>query len=491
MVSASPAGGVILAGLYRLRVWPAESELSGRRTPPSLDPGGWARIDYRVCPVGTVFEGDTVPATCVVGLQWGDEAKGKIVDLLTADHDIVVRYQGGANAGHTVVFGGEKYKLSLIPSGIFHPGVRCVVTGGVVLNPASLLGEIENLESRGIEVAGKLMLSDRAHVIFPWHMEEDRLLDTCTGGESIGTTMRGIGPCYRDKVGRSLALRLGDLYRPEFPQRVQQIVEVKQRMLSCQSEGASQLKLDAKEVCQSYSDYALRLKPFVADTTAFLLSAAESGQRILFEGAQGALLDVDHGTFPYVTSSNSSGVGVSGGSGVPGRYVTNVIGVMKAYTTRVGGGPFPTEQDNAVGQHIRDRGNEYGTVTRRPRRCGWFDAVATRYSARLSGVDSLAIMLLDVLSELAEIQVCTAYEIDGRRTNDFPSHVDDLRRAVPVYETVPGWQQEISELRQFSDLPKAARDYLDCLSRLIGRSVGIVSVGADRQQTILVPGAAP
>jgi len=438
-----------------------------------------------------VFEDVTVPATCVVGLQWGDEAKGKIVDLLTARHEIVVRYQGGANAGHTVVMNGEKYKLSLIPSGIFHPNVRCVVTGGVVLNPASLLGEIENLEARGVEVTGKLMLSDRAHVILPWHMEEDRLLDACpAGGESIGTTMRGIGPCYRDKVGRSMAVRLGDMYRGDFRHRIEQIATAKTRMLSCLGEKPSELKFDAAQIYEQYSDYARRMEPYVGDTTAFLLTAAEADRRILFEGAQGALLDVDHGTFPYVTSSNSSGVGVAGGSGVPGRYVSKVVGVMKAYTTRVGGGPFPTEQDNAIGQHIRDRGNEYGTVTRRPRRCGWFDAVATRYSARLSGVDTLAVMLLDVLADMPEIRVCTAYEIDGQRTTDFPSHVDDLRRVVPVFETVPGWCQEISDVRRMADLPKGARAYLDRLSGLIGRPVEVVSVGPDREQTILAEGCA-
>jgi adenylosuccinate synthase len=452
---------------------------------------GGSRVVPRAESIYFAFEDVTVPATCVVGLQWGDEAKGKIVDLLTARHEIVVRYQGGANAGHTVVMNGEKYKLSLIPSGIFRPNVRCVVTGGVVLNPASLLGEIENLEARGIEVAGKLMLSDRAHVILPWHMEEDRLLDACpTGGESIGTTMRGIGPCYRDKVGRSMAVRLGDLYRSDFRQRIEQIAAAKTRMLSCLGEKPSELTFDAAQIYEQYADYARRMKPYVGDTTAFLLTAAEADRRILFEGAQGALLDVDHGTFPYVTSSNSSGVGVSGGSGVPGRYVSKVVGVMKAYTTRVGGGPFPTEQDNATGQHIRDRGNEYGTVTRRPRRCGWFDAVATRYSARLSGVDTLAVMLLDVLADMPEIQVCTAYEIDGQRTTDFPSHVDDLRRAVPVYETVPGWCQEISDVRRMADLPKGARAYLDRLSTLIGRPVEVVSVGADREQTILAEGSA-
>lgn len=417
-----------------------------------------------------------MPATCVIGLQWGDEAKGKIVDLLTEEHEIVVRYQGGANAGHTVVADGQTYKLSLVPSGIFRSHVQCVVAAGVVLNPAGILDEIDSLTARGVTVGSNLMLSDRAHVIFPWHFVEDGLLDKCTGGEAIGTTLRGIGPCYRDKVGRAFAVRLGDMYREGFSTRIEQIAQAKSQMLG--------EKLDAGQIDRSYRAYAERLKPYVADTTAYLLDAVDANKRILFEGAQGALLDVDHGTFPFVTSSNSSGVGVPSGSGVPGRYVDKVVGVVKAYTTRVGGGPFPTEQDNATGQHIRDRGNEYGTVTRRPRRCGWFDAVAARYTARLSGVDVLAVMLLDVLSELPELQVCVAYELDGRRTTDFPSHVDDLRRVVPIYESLPGWQHEISNARRMSDLPDKARRYLDRIRSLVGRPVEIVSVGPDREQTI-------
>jgi adenylosuccinate synthase len=417
----------------------------------------------------------------VIGLQWGDEAKGKIVDLLTEQHDIVVRYQGGANAGHTVVRDGEKYKLSLVPSGIFQPNVQCVIASGVVLNPASLLGEIDGLVGRGVKVETNLMLSDRAHVIFPWHFEEDRVLDKqCTSGEAIGTTMRGIGPCYRDKVGRSLAIRLGDMYRPNFRSRVEMITDVKNAAL--QNLGAE--PLDSQKIFDEYHAYAERLRPHVADTTAFLLDAIEANKRILFEGAQGALLDIDHGTFPFVTSSNSSGVGVSAGSGVPGRHITKVIGIIKAYTTRVGGGPFPTEQDNETGDHIRHRGNEYGTVTKRPRRCGWFDAVAARYTARLSGVDVLSVMLLDVLSELPELKICTAYELDGRRITDFPSHVDDLRRVVPVYETLPGWQKEITDVRHIADLPLNARKYLDRVSALLGRPVEMVSVGPDRRQTM-------
>lgn len=423
--------------------------------------------------------------TCVIGLQWGDEAKGKLVDLLTEQHDIVVRYQGGSNAGHTVVTGGQTYKLSLIPSGILASGVQCVVTGGVVLNPASILQEIDGLNGRGIPVAKNLMISDRAHVIFPWHIVEDRALDkSCSSGENIGTTMRGIGPCYSDKVGRSLAVRLGDMYRSDFRQRIEHIVAAKNLSLASLNGQPLDPPLDPAAIYTEYTGYAERLKPFVADTTAYLLDAVEANKRILFEGAQGALLDIDHGTFPFVTSSNSSGVGVSSGSGVPGRWINRVIGVVKAYSTRVGGGPFPTEQDNEVGQHIRDRGNEYGTVTRRPRRCGWFDAVAVRYTARLSGVDSLAVMLLDVLSELDEIKICTAYEIDGRRVTQFPSHADDLRRAVPVLESMPGWKKEITGIRRMEDLPQQARDYLARLSQLIGRPVEVVSIGPDRAQTI-------
>jgi adenylosuccinate synthase len=425
-----------------------------------------------------------VPGTCVIGLQWGDEAKGKLVDLLTEQHEIVVRYQGGANAGHTVVIGPETYKLSLIPSGILTPGVQCVVTGGVVINPATLLDEIDGLVARDVPVADNLMISDRSHVIFPWHMAEDRVLDESTAdGENIGTTQRGIGPCYQDKVGRSYALRLGDLFRSTLRDRIEHIATVKQKLLMALD---SQLAgtLDTDQIYQEYLGYAERLRPYVRDTNRYLLDAADHKKTILFEGAQGSLLDVDHGTFPFVTSSNSSGVGVSSGSGVPGSFMQRVVGVVKAYITRVGGGPFPSEQDNAVGQHLRDRGNEYGTVTGRPRRCGWFDAVAANYTARLSGVNELAVMLLDVLSELEEIKICTAYEIEGQRTRDFPSHVDDLRRAKPIFETLPGWQTDIQNVRRLENLPQQARNYLDFISQFTRRRITFVSVGPERNQTI-------
>ncbi|MAT72229.1 MAG: adenylosuccinate synthase [Planctomycetaceae bacterium] len=426
-----------------------------------------------------------MPGTCVIGLQWGDEAKGKIVDLLTARHDVVVRYQGGANAGHTVVHGGQTYKLSLLPSGVLTPGVTCVIAGGVVFNPAKAIEELDELLGRGVEDCDNLKLSDRVHVIFPWHFAEDRALDHSAGStETIGTTGRGIGPCYRDKVGRTYAMRLGDLYRPGAKEKIEQITAAKNKLLATLHDGDDFEPLDAAAIYEQYKAFADRLEPYVCDTTEYLLTAAEAGRNILFEGAQGALLDVDHGTYPYVTSSNSSGVGVSNGSGLPAKYVNHVIGIVKAYSTRVGGGPFPTEQDNDIGQKIRDAGNEYGTVTKRPRRCGWLDAVAIRYTSRLSGVDSICVMLLDVLSGFDELKICTEYEIDGQRTNVFPSHVDDLRKAKPVYETVPGWSEDVTGARTLDDLPAAARAYLDRIAELVGVPVEMVSVGPDRDATI-------
>jgi adenylosuccinate synthase len=425
-----------------------------------------------------------VSATAVIGLQWGDEAKGKIVDLLTDQHDVVVRYQGGNNAGHTVVCNGETYKLSLLPVGCLRPHVVSVIAPGVVLNPQSLLGEIDQLRSRNVPVGENLLISDRAHVIFPYHIAEETVLEESQGINAIGTTRRGIGTCYRDKAGRTHAIRVGDLYRNgAFRSRLADIVSQKNTILRALSPAFQ--PLDAAQIADEYLGYAARLEPHVADTTAILHRAIAAGKRLLFEGAQGSLLDLDHGTFPFVTSSSSSGCGIHSGSGVPERYITRMIGVVKAYTTRVGGGPFPTELDNEIGQHIRDVGREYGTVTGRPRRCGWFDAVAAGYGARISGVDCIAVMLLDVLAQLEEINVCTAYEIDGEQTTDFPSHVEVLARAKPVYRTLPGWKRDISGVRKLADFPKEARAYLDTLGELLGKPVEIVSVGPDREQTIL------
>ena len=435
-----------------------------------------------------------MPGTAVIGLQWGDEAKGKIVDILTERHDIVVRFQGGANAGHTVVVGDKKYKLSLIPSGIFHPHVQCVIAGGVVLHPKAVLQEINTLNSQGISIGKNLMISDRVHVIFPWHHIEDVLFNKVGQSEPLGTTMRGIGPCYRDKVGRSTALRLSDLYRRDLKQRIGSIIDAKNRMIAGlitdmdNSMGIPGLDKDfnADAIHKEYAGYAEQLRPFVTDTTDYLLNAVDADQSILFEGAQGALLDIDHGTFPYVTSSNSSGAGIPSGSGIPARFISNMIGVAKAYTTRVGGGPCPTEQSNDIGQKIRVRGNEYGTVTKRPRRCGWFDAVAVRYTSRFSGVDALALTLLDVLSTFETLQICTAYQLEGRRMNAFPSLSEDLRHMTPFYETLPGWSEEISGVRKFEDLPVNAQNYVKRIGELIGKPVRLISVGPDREQTITI-----
>jgi adenylosuccinate synthase len=327
------------------------------------------------------------------------------------------------------------------------------------------------------------LISDRAHVIFPYHMLEEAVLEKSRVKDPIGTTMRGIGTCYRDKAGRAHAIRVGDLCRPEFFRgRLSEIIVQKNKILGALDPDFK--PLDEAEIYREYSEYADRLRPYVTDTTTYLHRALRGGKRILFEGAQGSLLDLDHGTFPYVTSSNSSGCGVHNGSGVSERAISKMIGVVKAYSTRVGGGPFVTELHDAIGQHIREVGNEYGTVTRRPRRCGWFDAVAAGYGARLSGVDCIAIALLDVLSGLEEIKLCDAYEIDGKRTSDFPSHVEDLTRAVPVYRTLPGWMTDISHVRRYEDFPPAAKRYVETISELVGAPVEIVSVGADREQTV-------
>ncbi|WP_010588346.1 adenylosuccinate synthase [Schlesneria paludicola] len=424
--------------------------------------------------------------TSVVGLQWGDEAKGKIVDFLTDSHAVVVRYQGGNNAGHTVKFDGQTYKLSLLPTGILRPGVTAVIGNGLVVNPEALLNEMKSLTDRGIRVDGRnLLLSDRAHVIFPYHIVEDRVFEQRRGDHAIGTTGRGIGTCYRDKAGRTHAVRVGDLYHPEsLRDKLKDIVAFKNLTLKALDPSLEPLNADA--IYAQYQTYAQKLESHVVDTTAWLHKALKQKQNILFEGAQGGLLDVDHGTFPYVTSSNSSAAGIHSGSGVPQRAINRMIGVVKAYTTRVGGGPFPTELHNEIGQHIRDVGHEYGTVTGRPRRCGWFDAVATAYGARVCGVDEIAVMLLDVLAQLDELNICEAYEIRGERTTDFPSHVEDLEVAKPIFRKIPGWKQDITGARKLSDLPAGARRYVDTIVELLEVPAKFISIGPDREQTILL-----
>ena len=428
----------------------------------------------------------TVSVTSVVGLQWGDEAKGKIVDFLTDSHEVVVRYQGGNNAGHTVKFNGETYKLSLLPTGILRPGVTAVIGNGLVVNPEALLKEMKSLTDRGVPVSAEnLLVSDRAHVILPYHIIEDAVFEKRRGDHAIGTTGRGIGTCYRDKAGRTHAIRIGDLYHPDtFRAKLAEAVEFKNLTLKALDSSLEPLNADA--IYSTYLAYAETLKSHVVDTTAWLHRALKQKKNILFEGAQGSLLDVDHGTFPYVTSSNSSAAGIHSGSGVPQRAINRMIGIVKAYTTRVGGGPFPTELHNEIGQHIRDVGHEYGTVTGRPRRCGWLDAVATGYGARICGVDEIAVMLLDVLAQLDELYICEAYEIRGERTTDFPSHVEDLEVAKPIYRKIPGWKKDITHARKLSDLPSGALLYVDTVSELLEVPTKFISIGPDREQTILL-----
>lgn len=424
-------------------------------------------------------------STCVVGLQWGDEAKGKVVDLLTRDHDIVVRFNGGANAGHTVVVEGKTYKLSLIPSGIVHPRLSCVISNGVAVNPGMLLTEMQALREKGLDLSNRLFLSDRAHVIMPYHVEEERLNEESAGARAIGTTRRGIGPCYADKATRLFSIRVGDFVDPSrLRERLIAILPHKNRQLSVL--GSNAASFDLETLLAESEPQARELRPMVVDTFWYLQNALRNGKRLLFEAAQGTLLDIDHGSFPYVTSSNSSACGLAAGCGIPPRRIDHFIGIVKAYTTRVGAGPFPTELDNAIGEHIRKEGNEFGTVTGRPRRCGWFDAVAVRYTAMLNGVDRIAVMLLDVLSKLDEINVCVAYEIDGEQTNEFPVGADRLARCRPVYKTFAGWKTDIRSCRTVDQLPSPARDYLTAISQIVGVPVRLCSVGPDREQTIFL-----
>nr|WP_239465464.1 adenylosuccinate synthase [Gemmata sp. SH-PL17] len=429
----------------------------------------------------------TMPGTCVVGLQWGDEAKGKIVDLLGDGFDIVVRYNGGANAGHTVVVNGKSFKLSLLPTGVIRSNVQSVIGNGVVVYPPRFIEELESLVKQGgLDVSGSLFVSDHAHVIFPYHMEEERLLESGSEGK-IGTTGRGIGPCYQDKVGRRFAIRVGELLQPDhLRERLRFVVPFKNKLMSALAGGTAPKVFDPEAVATEYLTYAERLRPFVRDTTRFLHDAIAANKRIIFEAAQGSLLDVDHGTYPYVTSSSSLPSGIWGGSGVPAKHLKRIIGVVKAYTSRVGQGPFPTELNDGLGEQIRTVGREFGTVTGRPRRVGWLDSVAVRYTAALAGADEITLMLLDVLSGIPELKICTAYELDGSRITHFPSDAHLLARCKPVYETLPGWTEDLTAVRAISDLPSAARRYIDRVAELIGLKVSVVSVGPGREQTIMV-----
>ncbi len=420
--------------------------------------------------------------SCIIGLQWGDEGKGKVVDVLAEHSDIVVRYSGGANAGHTVVIGEDTFALHLLPSGVVRPGTICVIGNGVVVDPDTLMKEIERLAQKNITLTKRLFISENAHVVLDYHKKEDRLREESLGKNKLGTTIRGVGPCYADKVGRSYALRMADLRNLErLKAQLQTIVEYKNKIFAALYNAEPINADDIFEKCKSYAD---KLLPFTTDTTEFLHKSIADGKSILFEGAQGSLLDLDHGTFPFVTSSNASSLGMPAGSGVPAKMVDKFFGVGKAYTTRVGSGPFPTEQDNEIGQYIRDKGNEYGTTTGRPRRCGWFDAVAVSYAVTIGSIDCIALMHLDTLTGLKEIKICRAYKINGKKTTFFPANTTKLSRAECIYETVPGWEEDITEVNNFHDLPLNARNYIMLIEEKIGKPITIIGVGPKRSQTI-------
>ena len=419
---------------------------------------------------------------CVVGLQWGDEGKGKVVDILAERSDVVVRYGGGSNAGHTVVIGDSRFALHLLPSGSIREGVTCVIANAVVLDPEVLIGEIDGLAERGISLDGRFLISENAHVVLDYHKKEDQLREEALGKRKIGTTIRGIGPCYADKVGRSYAVRVGDFRDlAALKDKLQTVLAYKNKLFSALYQAEP---MDAGAIFEKCRAYAEWLVPFTTDTTEFLHTSIEQGKSVLFEGAQGSLLDLDHGTFPFVTSSNSSSLGLPSGCGVPARMVDKYIGVIKAYTTRVGAGPFPTEQDNETGDFIREAGHEYGTTTGRPRRCGWFDGVAAAYGVRIGSIDALVLLHLDTLTGLKELEVCRAYEIEGQEKTFFPANIARLAQAKPIYETLPGWDEDITEVTTFDELPANARDYVRRVEQIVGKPVEMIGVGPKRSQTI-------
>ena len=418
---------------------------------------------------------------CVLGAQWGDEGKGKIVDLLTPNFSVVARYQGGHNAGHTVYVRGQKFVLHLIPSGILHPGVTCVIGNGVVVDPQALFAEIDQIATLGIDVTGRLLVSDKAHLILSYHRELDVLAEARRGERKIGTTSRGIGPAYEDKVARR-GVRVGDLGNMSddgpLASAIRENVAARNRLVGNGDLKAADLLDDLRKLWP-------RLRPLVTDASVFLDTAMRAGQRVMFEGAQGTLLDIDHGTYPFVTSSNSTAGGACTGLGLGPKAIGTVLGVAKAYTTRVGEGPLPTELTGAMGERLRETGQEYGASTGRPRRCGWFDAVAVRYAARVNGLDALAITKLDVLDGMEELQVCTAYRCDGRTVTEMPSEVSQLAACEPIYETLPGWSQPTLGVTKFDDLPANAKKYIARLEEISGVPAAIVSTGSDRDHTIV------
>ena len=422
----------------------------------------------------------------IIGAQWGDEGKGKVVDLLADRFDIVSRYQGGHNAGHSVYVQEKAFVLRLLPSGIIHPGKTCVLGNGMVIDPKAFFEEIDQIQEQGIEVTPeRLKVSSRAHLIMPYHRALDHTSEERLGNEKIGTTLRGIGPAYEDKAGRR-GIRVADALSPEvLRMRIERNLEEANRIIVLYG----QKPLFGDDIYNEVAPLVERLRPFVTETSHFLSEARKAKKKILLEGAQATLLDVDHGTYPYVTSSNPTAGGASVGAGIPPHHITGVLGIVRTYATRVGEGPFPTEMldaEESTAHLIRERGNEYGSVTKRPRRCGWFDAVSTRYAAELNGFDSIALTKLDVLDTLDEIKVCVGYEINGGRVDTFPAVSHDLRLIKPVYETLEGWQSDTVGTTEFDKLPPNAQKYVRFLSDQVGVEIGLISTGPERDQTIIL-----
>ncbi|HTR48275.1 MAG TPA: adenylosuccinate synthase [Verrucomicrobiae bacterium] len=423
-------------------------------------------------------------AIAVVGAQWGDEGKGKVVDYLASSFDFTARYAGGHNAGHTVIFDSHRYVLQLVPSGILRPGKKAVIGPGAVVDPAALVGELENLKKSGVEVRGRLFLSNRAHVIFPYHREMDKAAEAARGEAKIGTTSRGIGPAYEDKMARR-GIRVCELLEPEcFRVKLERVIAEKNAI----SQATYGHPLETAGLLDHYLELAAHIRGLVADTAVLLNDALDRGESALFEGAQGTMLDIDHGTYPYVTSSNAISGGAATGLGVAPTRVTGVVGVTKAYTTRVGSGPFPTEMPDLDAQEVRQRGNEFGAVTGRPRRCGWLDLVVLRYAKMLNGIDSLVVTKLDVFDEQPEIKVCVGYKFKGQPITEMPPDVETLAQVEPEYKTLPGWRKPTPGIRDVRDLPTAARDYLNFISDQLDVEIGMISTGPERDATIVPRG---
>jgi len=424
---------------------------------------------------------DAVPVQAVLGTQWGDEGKGKVVDLLGETADIVARYQGGPNAGHTVEFDGECFILHHIPTGILRPHITCVIGNGLVINPDSFQEEIAFLKGKGISIDKRLWISQNAHLILPYHHLIEKVAEEDKGSETLGTTGRGIGPAYADKASR-VGIRVGDLLDPgRLAEKVAWNVQMKNGILE---DVGGKGSVNVKSILDSLRYFGERIKACITDTSWMLHQEIQKGKRLLVEGAQGTLLDIDFGTYPFVTSSNTTIGGMATGLGLPPRKLDRIIGVIKAYTTRVGNGPLPTELKGAMGEKIREMGGEYGATTGRPRRCGWFDGMVAQYAVRLNGIDVLAVTKLDVLDTLDEVQVCIGYEYRGKALDHFPLTMSVLDEVEPIYDTMPGWKTTISDFKRYDDLPKPARDYLERIQTIAGIPIGIVSVGANRDQTI-------